>query len=212
MCESLKKLALEACALTKGGIDLRLLADDDTEKIQSLPTDFVGFQLGYNQAVERRNKAVLDHLRAMERWANSFLSKVRSWRFQIEQHPAPKLSRLATDHCYEQFKVRRDHFVGTLSATMEEGERPVTEVPNAVGPNATMEEGEGPAPEAPNAVGSNATLEEGDGPVPEAPNAVGSNATMEEGNEATGSQPASPSDDSKAFKWGPPVFYKKYQQ
>ena len=66
MCKSLKKLALEASALTKGGIDLRLLADDDTEKIQSLPTDFGGFQLGYNQAVEKRNKAVLDHLRAME--------------------------------------------------------------------------------------------------------------------------------------------------
>lgn len=205
MCESLKKLALEASALTKGGIDLRILGDDDTEKIKSLPTDFGGFQLGYNQAVARRNKAVLDHLRAMELCTNSFLRKLRSWRSQIEQQPAPKLSRLTADHCYEQFKVRKDHLVGTLSATMEEGERPVTEVPNAVGPNATMEVGDVPVPEAPNAVGCNATMEKGDRPVPDAPNIV-------DANEATGSQPDAPSDDSMAFKWGPPVFYEKYQQ
>lgn len=136
--------------------------------------------------------AVLGHLRAMERCANSFLSKVRSWRSQIERHPSPKLSRLAADHCYEQFKVRRDHFVGTLSAIREQGDGPVPD---------------------PHVVGNNATMEEGDRPVPDEPNIVDAIGTMEQGNEAAGSQPDAPSGDSKALKWGPPIFnYEKHQQ
>ena len=256
-CRSLKKLSLEASALTKDRIDLRLLADDD-EKIQSLPpTDFGGFQLGYNQAVQRRNKAVLGHLRAMEQCANSFLSKVRSWTSLIERHPVPKVYQLAADHCYEQFKVRRDHFVGNLSAireqeqgdgpvpdphvvgnnaNLEEGDRPVTDVPNAVGPNATREQGDEvsvsvpdppnvvgthatrelgdevsvPVPDPPNVFGTHATRELGDEvsvPVPDPPNIVGTHATKEQADEVSGPPPNVQRGDSKVVNWSPRVFY-----